>query len=40
LVFFSVSYFATQLGSTLDRHFTRLVALTVIILGLVSINSG
>ena len=39
-VFFSVAYFATRMGAKLEKYFTRLVAITVIILGLVSINSG
>jgi sulfite exporter TauE/SafE len=39
-VFFSIAYFATRLGATLEKYFTRLIALTVIILGLVSINYG
>jgi len=39
-VFFSVAYFATRLGATLEKYFTRIVALTVIILGLISVNSG
>jgi sulfite exporter TauE/SafE len=39
-VFFSVAYFATRLGATLEKYFTRVVALTVIILGLISVNSG
>lgn len=39
-VFFSIAYFATRLGAALEKSFTRLIALTVIILGLVSINYG
>ena len=39
-VFFSVAYFATRLGATLEKYFTRIVAVTVIILGLVSVDSG
>ena len=39
-VFFSVAYFATRLGATLEKYFTRIVAAAVIILGLVSIDSG
>lgn len=39
-VFFLVAYFATQMGARLEKYFTRLVAASVIILGLISINSG
>jgi sulfite exporter TauE/SafE len=39
-VFFSVAYFATRLGVTLEKYFTRIVAVTVIVLGLVSIDAG
>jgi sulfite exporter TauE/SafE len=39
-VFFSVAYFATRLGSRLEKYFTRIVAITVLILGLISIDSG
>ncbi len=39
-VFFSIAYFATRLGATLEKQFTRIVALAVIILGLVSVDSG
>jgi hypothetical protein len=39
-VFFAVAYFTTRLGATLEKYFTRIVAVTVIVLGLVSINSG
>ena len=39
-VFFSIAYFATRLGAALEKYFTRLIALTVIILGLFSINYG
>jgi sulfite exporter TauE/SafE len=39
-VFFSVAYFATRMGAKLEKYFTRLVAVTVIVLGLVSVNSG
>jgi sulfite exporter TauE/SafE len=39
-VFFSVAYFATRMGARLEKYFTRLVAITVIVLGLVSVNSG
>ncbi len=39
-VFFAVAYFATRLGATLENYFTRIVAVTVLVLGMVSINSG
>ena len=39
-VFFSVAYFATRLGATLEKYFTRIVAVTVIVLGLVSIDAA
>jgi sulfite exporter TauE/SafE len=39
-VFFFVSYFATKLGSTLEKHFMRVVAVVVLVLGLVSVETG
>ena len=39
-VFFAVSYFATRLGATMEKYFTRLIAITIIVLAFVSINSG
>ena len=39
-VFFAVSYFATRLGATIEKYFTRIVAVTLLVLGFVSINSG
>jgi uncharacterized protein len=39
-VFFAVAYFATRLGATVEKYFTRIVAVTVLVLGLVSIDSG
>jgi uncharacterized protein len=39
-VFFSLAYFATRLGAVMEKYFTRIVAAIVIILALVSINSG
>jgi sulfite exporter TauE/SafE len=39
-LFFSVSYFATRLSAAIEKHFTRIVAVTMLILGLVSIDSG
>ena len=39
-LFFSVSYFATRLGASIEKYFTKFVAVTLLILGLVSIDSG
>jgi len=39
-VFFTVAYLATQLGARLEKYFMRFVATVVLILGLVSVNSG
>ncbi len=39
-VFFALAYMATRLGARLEKYFTRAVALVVIILGFVSIDSG
>jgi len=39
-VFFGVSYFATRLGSLVEKYFTRFVAAMMLILGLVSIDAG
>jgi len=39
-VFFAVSYFATQIGSKLEKQFVRFVAIVVLILAIVTINSG
>ncbi len=39
-VFFAVSYFATQLGQKLEKYFMRIVAIVVLVLALVTINSG
>jgi len=39
-VFFIVSYLATELGSRLESIFMRLVAVIVLLLGLVSVDSG
>jgi uncharacterized protein len=39
-IFFSVSYFATRLGAAIEKYFTRIVAVTMILLGLVSVDSG
>jgi sulfite exporter TauE/SafE len=39
-VFFFVSYLATQLGAALEKNFMRFVAVVILILGVVSIDSG
>lgn len=39
-VFFVVAYFATQLGSRLEKYFMRAVAVVVLILGIVAIDTG
>jgi uncharacterized protein len=39
-VFFAVAYFAMQLGRKLEKWFMRFVAVVVLVLGVVSINSG
>ncbi len=39
-VFFSVAYFATRLGATVEKYFTRFVAAMMLILGLVSVDAG
>ncbi len=39
-IFFSVSYFATRLGSVVEKYFTRLVAITLLVLGMVQIDFG
>ncbi len=39
-VFFLVAYLATQLGARLESYFLRFVAITVLILGLVTVESG
>lgn len=39
-VFFSVAYFATRLGARLEKYFMRFVAVLLLFLGLVSIDSG
>ncbi|MDO8971036.1 MAG: sulfite exporter TauE/SafE family protein [Saprospiraceae bacterium] len=39
-LFFSVSYFATRLGAAVEKYFTRIVAVTMLILGLVSFDAG
>lgn len=39
-VFFSVAYFATKLGSTMEKYFMKFVGAAVLILGLITINTG
>ncbi len=39
-VFFAVAYFATQLGAKVEKHFMRFAAVVVLILALVTIDSG
>jgi hypothetical protein len=39
-VFFIVAYLATELGSRLEKLFMRFVAVVVLVLGLVTLNSG
>ena len=39
-VFFLVSYLATELGSRMEAIFMRLVAVVILVLGLVSVDSG
>ena len=39
-VFFTVAYLATTLGSRLEKSFMRIVAVVVLVLGLVAIDSG
>ena len=39
-VFFAVTYFASQLGAKLEKHFKRVVAIVVLILAVITIDSG
>jgi sulfite exporter TauE/SafE len=39
-VFFVVSYFATRLGAKLEKYFVRIVAVLLILLSIITINSG
>jgi hypothetical protein len=39
-LFFSVSYFATRIGATMEKYFTRIAAVTMLLLALVSIDAG
>jgi sulfite exporter TauE/SafE len=39
-VFFVVSYFTTRLGARLEKHFTQFIAAVILILAVVTIDSG
>ncbi|MEN6439477.1 MAG: sulfite exporter TauE/SafE family protein [Syntrophobacter sp.] len=39
-IFFSAAYFATRMGAVIEGHFTRIVALLLIVLGAISILHG
>ncbi len=39
-VFFVVAYFATRIGERMEKYFMKFVAVVVLILGLIGINSG
>lgn len=39
-VFFVVAYFATRLGERLEKYFMKFVAVVVLVLGLLTINTG
>jgi sulfite exporter TauE/SafE len=39
-IFFAVAFMATELGSRMDKVFMRFVAVVVLIIGLITINSG
>jgi hypothetical protein len=39
-LFFSVSYFATKLSSIVEKYFMRIVAVTMLVIGLVQIDAG
>jgi hypothetical protein len=39
-LFFSVAYFATRLGAAIEKYFTRIVAVTMLIMGLVQVDTG
>ena len=39
-VFFSVAYFATKLGATVEKYFTRLVAVMMLVMGLIQVDAG
>lgn len=39
-VFFAVAYFATKMGAKLEKHFMRLVAVLILVLAIITIDSG
>jgi sulfite exporter TauE/SafE len=39
-IFFTVAYFATRLGAAIEKYFNRIVAITLLLLGLVQVNAG
>ena len=39
-VFFAVAYFATRLGAKLEKHFMRFVAVVILVLAVITIDSG
>jgi uncharacterized protein len=39
-LFFTVSYFATRLGAAVEKYFSRIVAVVMLIMGLVSVDAG
>ncbi len=39
-IFFVVAYFATRLGSVLEKYFMKFVAVVVLVIGLFTINTG
>ncbi|MFZ3069665.1 MAG: sulfite exporter TauE/SafE family protein [Anaerolineaceae bacterium] len=39
-VFFVVTYFVTQLGAKLEKHFTRFAAIVILVLAVITIDSG
>jgi sulfite exporter TauE/SafE len=39
-IFFVVAYFATRIGERMEKYFMKFVAVVVLILGLIGINSG
>lgn len=39
-LFFSVAYFATRLGATMEKYFTKIVAVTLLVMGIVQVDTG
>ncbi len=39
-LFFSVAYFATRLGATVEKYFTRIVAVAMLVMGLIQVDTG